>query len=82
MNQISSDPAHKYFHPDFLWCTVYLNESLMEYAVNADVDEGWVETFYLDENKNFVVDPQNRDRMHLKRFTGTVRIEMRKPHAA
>lgn len=76
MNQISVNPEHKYFHPDAIWCTVYLDEVLQYGCTTADADEGWIERYVFKDGKLQVSVTDEPEREIVR---GKVRVEMRKP---
>lgn len=78
MNQISALREHKYFHPYYVYCKVYLNEVEQTVVITADADEGWLVRYKTNETGSIVCDESTCEPV-TETLTGAVRIEYRPP---
>jgi hypothetical protein len=76
--QISADKEHKWFHPDNIYCTVYLDGVKQPYAVTASEEDGFIER-YKTQRGRFMMCTDGKH--YTEKVYGEVRIEMRKPFA-
>lgn len=81
MDQISSDPAHRFYHPEHIFCSVFLNDVFQKYCIVADAIEGYVVCYQEDPHGNGVALDKNFEPVQIT-LTGKVCIIIRKPNDA
>ena len=77
--QISCQREHKWFHPDYIFCTVYLDGEKQSYAVTASEEDRFIER-YKTQRGRFM--KRTDETYYTEKVYGNVRIEMRKPLGA
>ncbi len=77
--KISADPKHAWFHPDNMFCTVYLDGKKKSYVLTASEDDGFIEEYRVRSGR-FICNEKGEK--VIDRVYGKVRIEMDKPFAS